>query len=125
VATDTALALDSHQGSAGHQTSVLITAQDLRMTLSPCMDTIVFIQEQLRCQLEGNDKTWLGKDDDQNQDSETTTVQVQSTWKAEIQSTLYASPEIMDGRPTIVEYSVVESNADGEREIRWKVASSV
>jgi hypothetical protein len=97
------------------------------MTLSPCLDTIVFIQQQqLEGQAESISKKWnfpnCGKDDENCQES--CTVTVHSTWKAEIHSTSYASPETMESRPTVLEYAVLESNLDGEREVRWKAASS-
>jgi hypothetical protein len=126
VATDTALAMDSSQRSAGHPTSVLITAQVFRMKLSPCMDTIVIIrnQQNLDGQVESCSKKWkfpsFGQDDNHDQDSDDMTVH--SIWKAEIQPTLYVSPETMECRPTILEYAVVESHVDGGLEVRWKTA---
>lgn len=134
VASDTAMALGiAHESSCNRKCaplSLLVTAQDVHMVLSPCIDTIVTLRH-----LPNNDNSdtspWKLKhnhgDDmsDVDDDDDDHFIAVTSVWSAHICSSPYTSPETMEEHHTIIKYAVVQKSAGadgagGDRELRWK-----
>ncbi|KAG7360678.1 hypothetical protein IV203_035777 [Nitzschia inconspicua] len=124
VASDTALALESLRigtSTVGDPISVVATTKDVRMVLSPCIDTIVTLRH-----ISGDiDSAQWKIPSLRNQDKKDSEVgdniTVCSLWQAEIRSSLYSSPELMEEQTSIVDYAIVESETNfGDRELRWK-----
>jgi hypothetical protein len=123
AAADTALALESSNGLTTDPITVLITAtNEFRTTLSPCIDTLVTLcQQQIPPRNENVAWTIQHCGDQENADRSGTsddTLVVHRLWNAEIHSSPYTSPEIMEEQTSMLEYAVVER--DMEFEIRWR-----
>lgn len=123
VATSTAIDLEEgFRNTTSCPISILITATDVRTTLSPCIDTIVALHPQQHwdkqrwkiCHSSQQNRESVRVDDDN------TNLIVQCVWSAKLLSTLYASPEAAETSPMVMEYALIENTVDGDKEIRWR-----